>query len=57
MGTIEVAWTALSPERTRVEVVYRSTATGDEMRPELAHFAAHYDAYLEHWRAAITASL
>jgi hypothetical protein len=57
MGTIEVAWTALEAARTRVEVVYRSTATGEEMRPELAHFAAHYDAYLEHWRLAIESAL
>jgi hypothetical protein len=57
MGTIEVAWEAVSPERTRVEVVYRSTATDESMRPQLGAFAAHYDAYMEHWRQAIVDSL
>jgi hypothetical protein len=57
MGTVEVAWEALSPERTRVDVVYRSTATDESMRPELARFEAHYDEYMEHWRQAIEAAL
>jgi hypothetical protein len=57
MGTIEVAWEGVSPERTRVQVVYRSTATDEAMRPELTHFAAQYDRYMEHWREAIEATL
>ena len=57
MGTIEVAWEAVSDEQTRVNVVYRSTATEAAMRPELKRFEAHYDMYMEHWREAIAASL
>jgi hypothetical protein len=57
MGTIEVAWEALSAERTRVDVVYRSTATDESMRAELGAFAAHYDSYMEHWRQAIVSAL
>jgi hypothetical protein len=57
MGTVEVAWEPLSAERTRVEVVYRSTATDESMRPELARFAAEYDSYMQHWREAIEAAV
>jgi hypothetical protein len=57
MGTIEVAWEAVSAGHTRVEVVYRSTATEAPMRPVLKRFAAHYDSYMEHWREAIEATL
>jgi hypothetical protein len=57
MGTVEVAWEAVSADRTRVEVVYRSTATEASMRPVLKRFAADYDSYMEHWQEAIEATL
>jgi hypothetical protein len=57
MGTIEVVWEPVSEGRTRVDVTYRSTATDEAMRPELKHFGAHYDMYMEHWREAIEATL
>jgi hypothetical protein len=40
-----------------VLVTYTLTALRDEARPDLARFAAGYDAFLAHWEEAIARHL
>jgi hypothetical protein len=56
-GTVEVACAVAADGTTIATVIYDMTALSAAGEEWLTGFAAEYDAFLEHWRAAIAAAL
>jgi len=56
-GTVEVRCAEAGPGETLVTVTYDATSLGPEGRAFVEELSAGYDAFLEHWREAILATL
>jgi hypothetical protein len=56
-GTVAVTVVAATPASTRLRVTYDLTALGAAGVHRLDGFAAHFDAYIAEWEAAITTHL
>ena len=56
-GTVEVRCTETARGETEVTVTYDVTSLGPEGRAFVDELSDGYEAFLEHWREAILASL
>jgi len=56
-GTVEVRCRETAPGETEVTVTYDVTSLGPDGRAFVEELSDRYDAFLEHWREAILATL